>query len=127
VTGRRRRPGWFDAVMVRHAVRLNSLSEIAITKLDVLDSFDTLKVCVAYEHDGQRYHHLPYHQTILHEVTPVYEELPGWNTDLSAVTELSQLPASAKDYIHFLEDQVGVPIRMVGVGPGRDQLVHFDS
>ena len=127
VTGRRRRPGWFDAVMVRHAVRLNSLSEVAITKLDVLDSFATLKVCVAYEHEGQRYHHLPYHQTILHEATPVYEELPGWQTDLSAVTELSQLPATAKDYIYFLADQLGVPIRLVGVGPGRDQLVRFDS
>jgi len=127
VTGRRRRPGWFDAVMVRHAVRLNSLSEIALTKLDVLDTFATLKVCVAYDHDGRRHRHLPYHQTVLHEVTPVYEELPGWQTDLSGVTELRQLPGEAKDYVHFLADQAGVPIRLVGVGPGRDQLVRFDS
>ncbi len=127
VTGRRRRPGWFDAVMVRHAVRLNSLSEIAVTKLDVLDAFATLKVCVAYDHDGVRHRHLPYHQSVLHEVTPVYEELPGWETDLTQVTELSELPAAAKDYIHFLADQCGVPIRLVGVGPGRDQLVRFDS
>ncbi len=125
VTGRRRRPGWFDAVMVRHAVRLNSLSEIAVTKLDVLDEFPALQVCVAYEHKGERLQHLPYHQSVLHEVTPVYEELPGWQTDLSGVTELSQLPAEAKDYVHFLSDQVGVPIRLVGVGPGRDQLVRF--
>ena len=127
VTGRRRRPGWFDAVMVRHAVRLNSLSEIAVTKLDVLDAFATVKVCVAYQHHGERLQHLPYHQSVLHEVEPVYEELPGWETDLSAVTELHQLPAEAKDYVHFLADQVGVPIRLVGVGPGRDQLVHFGS
>jgi adenylosuccinate synthase len=127
VTGRRRRPGWFDAVMVRHAVRLNSLSEIALTKLDVLDAFATVKVCVAYQHHGERLQHLPYHQSVLHEVQPVYEELPGWETDLSAVTELHQLPAEAKDYVHFLADQVGVPIRLVGVGPGRDQLVHFGS
>ena|SRR5580704_13365039 len=111
--------------MVRQAVRLNSLSEIAVTKLDVLDSFATLKVCVGYDHDGQRYTHMPYHQSVLHEVTPVYEELPGWLSDLTAVTELSQLPAAAKDYIQFLEDQVGVPIRLVGVGPGREQLVRF--
>ena len=69
-TGRRRRTGWFDAVMMRQAVRLNSLSEVALTKLDVLDTFDTFKVCVAYEHDGERYDHLPYHQSVLHEVTP---------------------------------------------------------
>src|SRR2546421_383226 len=79
-TGRRRRTGWFDAVMMRHAVRLNSLSEIALTKLDVLDQLPTLKVCVAYEADGVRYDHVPYHQSVLHKVTPVYEELPGWNT-----------------------------------------------
>jgi adenylosuccinate synthase len=124
-TGRRRRTGWFDAVMIRQAVRLNSLSEIALTKLDVLDTFDTLKVCVAYEHEGTRYRHLPYHQSVLHDVTPIYEELPGWHTDLSGATELHDLPAAAKDYVAFLADQAGVPIRLVGVGPGRDQFVSF--
>jgi adenylosuccinate synthase len=124
-TGRRRRTGWFDAVMARHAVWLNSLSEIALTKLDVLDAFETLKVCVAYEADGERFEHLPYHQSVLHDVTPVYEELPGWRTDLSSVTELHELPAPAKDYIAFLSEQAGVPIRLVGVGPGREQFVRF--
>jgi adenylosuccinate synthase len=124
-TGRRRRTGWFDAVMLRHAVRLNSLSEIALTKLDVLDVLDTVKVCVAYELDGERFEHLPYHQSVLHHVTPVYEELPGWQTDLSAVTERSQLPTAALDYVSFLEEQIGVPIRLVGVGPGREQFLHF--
>jgi adenylosuccinate synthase len=123
-TGRRRRPGWFDAVMLRHAVRLNSLSELAITKLDVLDTLDTLKVCVAYDHRGERLEHLPYHQSVLHHVVPVYEELPGWRTDLSSVTEPGELPAAAGEYLSFLEDQVGVPIRLVGVGPGREQFVH---
>ena len=79
-TGRRRRPGWFDAVMMRQAVRLNSLSEVALTKLDVLDTFDTVKVCVAYEANGERFAHPPYHQSIFHQVTPVYEELPGLET-----------------------------------------------
>ena len=109
-TGRRRRTGWFDAVMLRHAVRLNSLTEVALTKLDVLDVFDTLKVCVAYEADGERYDHVPYHQSVLHRVRPVYEELPGWKTDLTKVTQASELPTEARDYIAFLESaQAGVP------------------
>ncbi len=124
-TGRRRRPGWFDAVMMRHAVRLNSLSEVALTKLDVLDTFDTVKVCVAYELDGERFEHLPYHQSVLHKVTPVYEELPGWHSDLTSATEPDQLPPAASDYLAFLTTQVGVPIRLVGVGPGRDQYVQL--
>ena len=124
-TGRRRRPGWFDAVMVRQAVRLNSLSELAITKLDVLDTFDTLKVCVAYEADGQKYLHPPYHQSVLHKVRPVYEELPGWNTDLTAATTLDDLPPAARRYLQFLSDACGVPVGLVGVGPGREQFVQF--
>ncbi|MDH5236422.1 MAG: adenylosuccinate synthetase, partial [Acidimicrobiia bacterium] len=124
-TGRRRRCGWFDAVMLRHAVRVNSLSDIALTKLDVLDGLDTLKVCVGYEHDGQRLDRLPYHQSVLHNVTPIYEELPGWKTDLSEITEPQQLPGAARDYIEFLEAQVGVPVSLVGVGPGRRQFVHY--
>ena len=82
-TGRRRRCGWFDAVMLRQAVRLNSLTEVALTKLDVLDTFESVKVCVAYEADGIRYTHLPYHQSTFHKAKPVYEELPGWRTDLT--------------------------------------------
>jgi adenylosuccinate synthase len=126
-TGRQRRTGWFDSVMIRQAARLNSLSEIALTKLDVLDTFERLKVCVAYDHQGTRYRYLPYHQSVLHDVTPVYEELPGWQTDLSGATELHQLPAAAKDYVAFIADQAGVPVHLVGVGPGRDQFVAFGS
>ena len=124
-TGRRRRPGWFDAVMMRQAVRLNSLSEVALTKLDVLDTFDTVKVCVAYEADGERFTHPPYHQSVFHQVTPIYEELPGWKTDISSATELGDLPQAARDYVHFLAEQIGVPVRLVGVGPGREQFVRF--
>jgi len=124
-TGRRRRPGWFDAVMVRHAVRLNSLSEIALTKLDVLDALESVKVCVAYEADGRRFEHLPYHQSTLHKVTPVYSEMPGWRTDLSGATHVADLPDAARRYVEFLADQVGVPVKLVGVGPGREQFVHF--
>ena len=126
-TGRRRRPGWFDAVMLRQAVRLNSLSELAITKLDILDSFPTLKVCVAYDVRGERHEHLPYHQSDLHAAVPVYEELPGWRTDLTGITERHDLPPAAISYLDFLEVQVGVPITYVGVGPGREQFVHFSA
>ena len=124
-TGRRRRTGWYDAVMVRSAVRLNSLTELAITKLDVLDPIDTLKVCVAYEADGRRYDHVPYHQSVLHRVTPVYEELPGWRADLTATTSPEQLPAEARDYVAFLAELAGVPVSYVGVGPGRDQTLRL--
>jgi len=124
-TGRRRRCGWFDAVMIRQAVRLNSLTEVALTKLDVLDTFETVKVCVAYECDGVRYDHLPYHQSTLHRVTPIYEELPGWVTDLSQVTSPEGMPRAARDYVDRLTEQIGVPVRMVGVGPEREQFVSF--
>lgn len=124
VTGRRRRPGWFDAVMLRHAVRVNSLSELAITKLDILDALPTLRVCVAYEIDGERVEQMPYHQSQLHRAKPVYEELPGWNTDLSSLREMGDLPRAAASYLDFLEAQVGVPVTLVGVGPGRDQFLH---
>jgi adenylosuccinate synthase len=124
-TGRRRRTGWFDAVMMRQAVRLNSLSEVALTKLDVLDTFDTVKVCVAYQSEGERFIHPPYHQSVFHQVVPVYEELPGWKEDLSGATEFGDLPDAARQYISFLATQIGVPIKLVGVGPGREQFVRF--
>jgi adenylosuccinate synthase len=124
-TGRRRRPGWFDAVMLRHAVRLNSLTDLAITKLDVLDTFERVKVCVAYEIDGKRHEKLPYHQSDLHKAVPIYEELPGWCTDLSRATEPSHLPSEAHDYLQLVQDQVGVPISLVSTGPGRDQYLYL--
>ena len=122
-TGRRRRVGWFDAVMLRQAARLNSLTDIAITKLDVLDTLETIKVCVGYEAGGTRYDYPPYHQSTLHEVTPVYEELPGWQSDISSCTSFSELPAKAQDYIRFLSKTTGIDISVVGVGPGREQFV----
>ncbi len=122
-TGRRRRTGWLDVVLLRQAVRLNSLSEIALTKLDVLDGLDTIKVCVAYEAGDERYRYVPYHQSVFHSVKPIYEELPGWKTDISGITDPDHLPAQAAAYIEFLESQVGVPIRLVGVGPGRGQFL----
>jgi adenylosuccinate synthase len=126
-TGRRRRPGWFDAVMLRHAVRLNSLTELAITKLDVLDTFDTVKICVGYKIDGERVEKLPYHQSEVHRAIPIYEEFPGWKQDLTAATEPEHLPEAAANYLRRLEEQVGVPITLVSTGPGRDQFLHWVS
>lgn len=124
-TKRRRRCGWLDTVMLRHAVRVNSLSDLAITKLDVLDALDPIKVCVAYEVDGERRDSMPYHQSDIHRAVPIYEELPGWCTDLSEVGDRSELPREAEDYLRFIEEQAGVPASLVGVGPGRDQYISF--
>ena len=122
-TGRRRRCGWFDVPMARQAARLNSLSDVALTKLDVLDALESVKVCVAYEADGRRFDYPPYHQSVLHAVTPVFEELEGWREDLTACTSFDDLPYAARAYVAFLAERIGVPIHVVGVGPGREQFV----
>ncbi|MDC0350016.1 adenylosuccinate synthase [bacterium] len=126
-TGRRRRTGWIDAVMLRHAVRVNSLSEIALTKLDVLDQLETVKICDGYEVNGVRHDKLPYHQSDFHDAKPIYKEMPGWQTDLTGFTERDQLPQAALDYLDALETCIGVPISIIGVGPGRKQIVHFNQ
>lgn len=122
-TGRRRRVGWLDLVMLRQAVRLNSLTEIALTKLDVLSDIQRLKVCVAYEMNGRRFESIPYHQSVIHQAEAEYVEMPGWSTDISGITDPQQLPAAAADYLAFIEDAVGVPVRLVGVGPAREQVL----
>jgi adenylosuccinate synthase len=123
-TGRRRRPGWLDGVMLRHAVRLNTCSEIAITKLDVLAPLPELKVCVAYEaEDGTVYDHVPYHQSVLHKVRPVYETLPGWNSEITHAERIGDLPAEARAYVQRIEELAGVPVSFVSVGPSREQTV----
>jgi adenylosuccinate synthase len=122
-TGRRRRAGWFDLVMLRQAVRLNSLTDIFLTKLDILSPLATLKVCVAYDIDGERVEHMPYHQSDLHKAVPVFEELPGWRTDIGEARTIDELPTAARDYVLFLSERAGVPVSYVGVGPERLQTV----
>jgi adenylosuccinate synthase len=124
-TGRRRRTGWYDAVMLRHAVRVNSLSELAVLKLDVMDTLPTVRLCVAYEHHGEKLTTLPYHQSVVHDVKPVYVDLPGWQTDLTACREVADLPAEARAYLALVEEHVGVPVTFVGTGPERDQYVRL--
>jgi adenylosuccinate synthase len=123
VTGRRRRSGWLDCVMLRQAVRLNSLSEVALTKLDVLDGFEAVKVCTAYRLDGALLHHYPDRSDVLARVEPVYETLTGWRSDLSDTREPSALPDRARQFLALVEDQVGVPVRVVGVGAERDDYL----
>jgi len=127
-TGRRRRAGWMDLVALRYAVRLNRMDALAITKLDVLSGIGALRVAVRYRSkEGAVLEEFPYHQSILHSATPEYEELPGFEGDLGGCREPDDLPSGARDYIGFIEDFVGVPVRLVGVGPDRDQTVRLDS
>jgi adenylosuccinate synthase len=122
-TGRRRRAGWFDAVLARYANRVNGLTDIFLTKLDVLSEFETLKVCVAYRYEGREYTDFPPHQTIFHHAEPVYVELPGWREDITAATSWDDLPEMARRYVEYLEEQSGVRITWVSVGPRRDQTL----
>jgi len=123
-TGRPRRTGWIDLVALRYAARINGMTHLVITKLDVLDSFERLRVCTGYRTaDGAEVESFPYHQTVLHHVTPVYTELPGWNEDITGARTADELPESLRAYLRFVERAVGVPIALVGVGPARDQIV----
>ena len=123
-TGRRRRCGWMDLVALRYAVRLNRLDALAITKLDVLSGIGPLRVAVRYRSkEGAELDTFPYHQSILHSATPEYEELPGFDADLSACRSAADLPQEARDYLGFIADFAGVPVRLVGVGPDREQSI----
>jgi len=126
-TGRPRRTGWFDAVAARHVARLNGISDIALTLLDVFDVFETIKVCVGYEIDGEVLEAVPARVDRLARVRPVYETLPGWQVSTVGARRAEDLPQLAIDYLRFMEDQVGVPVSLVGVGPGRDQIVPLAS
>jgi adenylosuccinate synthase len=123
-TGRARRTGWLDLVALRYATRLNTLTSLAITKLDVLSGFDKLSVCTRYRgREGAEFDHFPYHQSVLHHATPEYETLPGWREDISQCRTESELPDAAREYLDFVSEFIGVPIAVVGVGPGRDQII----
>jgi adenylosuccinate synthase len=123
-TGRARRVGWIDLVALRYAARLNSLSALAITKLDVLSGLGTIRVCTSYRSaEGAELTRFPFHQTVLHHASPEYQDLAGWSEDISAAHSEDDLPEAAREYLRFISDYVGVPIVMVGVGPSRDQVI----
>jgi adenylosuccinate synthase len=124
-TGRPRRCGWYDAVVARYAARINGVTDFVLTKLDVLTGWERIPVCVGYEVDGTRHDEMPMTQTEFHHARPVYEELPGWEEDISAARSLDELPKAAQEYIRALEEMSGAPMSAVGVGPGRDQTIEI--
>ena len=123
VTGRRRRTGWLDTVMLRHATRVNSLTEIALTKLDVLDTFDEVKVCTGYTINGTVMRNYPDRPDMLKHAQPVYETLPGWKSSTEGITNFADLPQSAQQIVRIVERETGIPVSMVGTGPSRDAMV----
>ncbi|MBX6169612.1 MAG: adenylosuccinate synthase [Thermobispora bispora] len=122
-TGRNRRCGWFDAVIARYAVRINGITDFFLTKLDVLSGLERIPVCVAYDIDGVRHEEFPMTQTEFHHAKPIYEELPGWQEDISDAKSFEDLPPNAQAYVRTLEELTGAPISAIGVGPGRDQTL----
>lgn len=122
-TGRNRRCGWFDAVIARYATRINGITDYFLTKLDVLSGLERIPVCVAYDVDGVRHDEIPMTQTDFHHATPIYEEFPGWQEDITSAKSFADLPPNAKAYVRTLEEMSGAPISAIGVGPGRDQTV----
>ena len=122
-TGRRRRCGWLDLVVVRDSARLNGLDSLAITKLDVLTGLKGLKICVGYEIDGERVDYRPASLKRMAACTPLYEELPGWQDNISRAREVGQLPEEARAYIKAIEDISGIPASIISVGPGRDETI----
>jgi len=123
-TGRERRCGWLDLVALRYAARLNGMTGLVVTKLDVLAGLDPLRVAVRYRHpEGATFDEFPYHQSILHSSEAEYEELPGFEGDIGDCRRRGDLPAEARDYLDFVSDYLGVPVKLVGVGPGRDQVI----
>lgn len=122
-TGRPRRTGWYDAVVARYAARVNGLTDLVITKLDVLTGYDQIPVCVVYEVDGERVDELPNDQSAFHHAKPIYEYLPGWTEDISSARAFDDLPQTAQDYIKRLEELSGCRISVIGVGADRDATI----
>src|SRR5665811_714371 len=123
-TGRPRRTGWLDLVALRYAARLNTMTSLVVTKLDVLSGLDRIQVCTSYRGaDGAEFEDFPYHQTVLHHTTSKLTELAGWKEDLAECRTLSDLPSGAREYLDFIAQEIGVSVALIGVGPGREQVV----
>lgn len=126
-SGRKRRIGWFDAVVVREAVRMNGVNSIALTKLDVLDRLKTIKICTGYELDGEPCDHLPNLADDIERLKPIYEEVAGWQCDTSQIKTMEELPQKARFYLRRCEDLIGVPLCLVSTGPAREQTIHIEG
>ena len=125
VTGRRRRCGWLDLLALRYAARVNSLTKLFLTKMDILSAFDTLKVANGYRSGGERYDEFPAQQSVLYHCEPEYDEMAGWKEDITGVREYGDLPKEARAYVEYIEEVVGVPVGWVSVGPERSQLIEI--
>jgi len=122
-TGRPRRTGWFDAPIARYATRINGITDYVLTKLDVLTGLEEIPVCVGYEVDGVRVDEVPWSQSDFHHATPIYESLPGWSENIEGAREFSDLPLAAQDYVRALEQMIDQRISVIGVGPGREEVI----
>lgn len=122
-TGRPRRCGWLDMVVLRYSCMVNGITEIALTKLDVLTGFEEIMVCTAYEINGKKTHEFPLQAELVEKAKPVYEKLPGWKEDISGIRKFSELPANARKYVKYIEKTLGVPVKFVSVGPKRDETI----
>ncbi|WP_431074851.1 adenylosuccinate synthase [Microbacterium phyllosphaerae] len=122
-TGRPRRVGWYDAPITRYATRVNGITDLVLTKLDILTGLEQIPVCVAYDVDGTRFDEVPVNQTDFHHATPVLEYFPGWNEDISTARTFDDLPKNAQDYVIALEGMSNTRISVIGVGPERDQVI----
>jgi len=126
-TGRPRRIGWFDAVLARHAIRLNGMWGLALTKLDVLTGIDPIRICVGYKARGKEYSQVPSDRYLLEKVKPVYEEMAGWREDITHARSIAELPPSARRYLERIEEVSGVRLAMVGVGASRDATIVIEN
>ncbi|HAJ17474.1 MAG TPA: adenylosuccinate synthase, partial [Microbacterium sp.] len=122
-TGRPRRVGWYDAPITRYATRINGITDLVLTKLDILTGLEQIPVCVAYEVDGRRFDDVPDNQSDFHHARPILEYLPGWSEDISGARTFEDLPLEAQDYVLALEEMSGTRISVIGVGPGRDAVI----
>lgn len=125
VTGRPRRCGWLDLVVGRYASEINGLTDIVITKIDVLSGLGKIKICTAYEIDGKIYDYVPADTQILYRAKPIYEELDGWDEDITQVKNFDDLPENCKKYLKRIEEIIDCPISVVSVGPDRSQNIHI--
>lgn len=125
VTGRRRRCGWLDLLALRYAVRVNGLTRLFLTKMDILSAFDTIKVATGYRTDEETFEDFPTQQSVLYHCEPVYDELPGWKEDITGIRQYEDLPKETQGYIEYIQESVGVPVGWVSVGPERSQLIEL--
>jgi adenylosuccinate synthase len=126
-TGRRRRCGWLDTVVVRNSARINSLTGLAITKLDVLSGLETLRICTAYQHGQDKLPEFPAALEVLDQCEPIYEDLPGWTEDITGAQTLDDLPTNARAYLKRIEELTETPIQIISVGPGREATMVLEN